>query len=85
VQNTASGIRTSIQNDIATANSAIQSAVSAINKVNPFGNINVPQFDIPSLSALQNITLPTDFESSLVTLNSSLPSFAELKQKVDAL
>jgi len=85
VQSTAAGIRTSIQNDIASANSAIQSAVSAINKVNPFGNINVPQFTIPSLNALNNITLPTDFESSLISLNNSLPTFVELKQKVNAL
>jgi hypothetical protein len=80
-----SSIRTSIQNDISTANSAIQSAVSGINKVNPFGNINVPQFNIPSLSALQNVTLPTDFETALTQLNASLPTVSDLKDKVNAL
>jgi hypothetical protein len=85
VQSTMSSIRTSIQNDVSTANSAIQSAVSAVNKVNPFGNINVPQFNIPSLSALQNVTLPTDFEDALNKLNASLPTVSDLKDKVDAL
>jgi hypothetical protein len=80
-----SGIRTSIQNDVSAANSAIQSAVSGINKINPFGNINVPQFSIPSLDALQNVTLPNDFETALTQLNASLPSVSDLKQKVDAL
>lgn len=80
-----SSIRTSIQNDVSTANSAIQSAVSAINKVNPFGNINVPQFSIPSLDALQNVTLPTDFEDALTKLNASLPTVSDLKDKVNAM
>jgi hypothetical protein len=79
------GIRTSIQNDVSTANSAIQSTVSAFNRVNPFGNINVPQFNIPSLDALQNVTLPTDFEDALTKLNASLPTVSDLKDKVNAM
>ncbi|KDQ55882.1 hypothetical protein JAAARDRAFT_692009 [Jaapia argillacea MUCL 33604] len=82
---TLNGIRTNIQNDVAAANSVIQGAVSAINKVNPFGNINVPQFSIPSLDALQNVTIPNDFESALVQLNASLPTFNDLKQKLEAI
>ncbi|KAH9858670.1 hypothetical protein C2E23DRAFT_880127 [Lenzites betulinus] len=83
--NTFSSIRTSIQSDVSSANSAIQTAIGAINKINPFGNISVPQFSIPSLSALQNVTLPTDFEDSLKKLNSSLPSLSDLKDKVDSI
>ncbi len=85
VTSTLNGIRTNIQNDVGTANSAIQSAIGAINKINPFGDISVPQFSIPSLTALQNVTLPTDFEDSLKKLNSSLPSLSDLKDKVDSL
>lgn len=65
------------------ANKVIQGAVSAVNKINPFGNISVPTFDIPSLSALQNVTLPSDIEDSLIKLNSSLPSLSDLKSKLD--
>jgi hypothetical protein len=79
------GIRTAIQNDVNAANSAIQSAVSGLNKVNPFGNINVPQFSVPSLNALQNVTLPTDFQDALTKLNASLPTVSDLKDKVNAL
>ncbi|KAI8992983.1 hypothetical protein BD414DRAFT_482951 [Trametes punicea] len=85
VTSTCNTIRSNIQNDISKANSAIQSAISAINKVNPFGNISVPQFSIPSLDALQNVTLPTDFEDSLKKLNNSLPSLSDLKKTVDSI
>jgi len=80
------GIRTSIQNDVASANSAISSAINGINKILPFGaNINVPQFNIPSLDALNNVTLPTDFEDALTKLNSSIPSLSDLRDKIDSM
>ncbi|KAJ3555009.1 hypothetical protein NM688_g2805 [Phlebia brevispora] len=85
VTSTFSTIRTSIQSDVTAANKAIQSAVDGINKINPFGNITVPQFSIPSLSLLENVTLPTDFENALVSLNNSLPTLSDLKDKVDSL
>jgi hypothetical protein len=47
--------------------------------------ISVPNFDIPSLSALQNVTVPTTFESTLLTLNKTLPDLSVLKAKMDAL
>ncbi|KAH9949740.1 hypothetical protein B0H21DRAFT_889589 [Amylocystis lapponica] len=85
LSSTFSSIRSSIQSDVGSANSAIQSAVDGINKINPFGNISVPQFSIPSLTALENVTLPSDFQSALVTLNSSLPTFSDLKSELDAI
>ena len=85
VTSTCSSIRTNIQKDISAANSAIQTAIGAINKINPFGDISVPQFSIPSLDALQNVTLPTDFEDSLKKLNNSLPGLSDLKDKVDSM
>ncbi|OBZ70679.1 Plasma membrane fusion protein PRM1 [Grifola frondosa] len=85
VTNTLNSARTSIQNDISSANSAIQSVVAGINKVNPFGDISVPQFSIPSLTALENVTLPTDFENALVSLNSSLPTLSDLKDTIDSI
>lgn len=85
IQSTLSSIRTSIQNDVSSANSAIQSAVSAVNKIDPFGNITVPQFSIPSLDALQNVTLPTDLEDALTKLNASLPTVSGLKDKADLM
>lgn len=82
---TFSSLRTSIQNDVSTANSAIKTAIDAINKVNPFGNISVPQISVPSLNSLQNVTLPSDFENDLIKLNNSLPTISDLKQKIDAM
>lgn len=83
ITSTLNGVRTSIQNDVASANSAINSTINAINKVNPFGNINPPQLSIPSLSALENVTIPDGFENALISLNNSLPNLHELKQAVD--
>lgn len=86
IQSTLNGIRTGIQNDVATANSAISTAINGINKILPFGaNIHVPQFSIPSLDALNNVTLPTDFENTLIKLNSSLPSLSDLRSGIDDL
>jgi len=81
----ASGIKTSIQNDISAANSAIQSAINGINKVNPFGDITAPTINVPSLDALDNIQFPSDFEDALRKLNDSLPSISDLKSKIDAM
>ncbi|KAI0072507.1 hypothetical protein K474DRAFT_1604961 [Panus rudis PR-1116 ss-1] len=85
IQNAFSSLRTSIQNDIATANKVIQGAVDAINKVNPFSDIKAPQINIPSLDSLQNVTLPSDFQDALLKLNNSLPSVSELKDKVESI
>lgn len=80
-------IRTNIQNDVSAANSVIQTAVSAISKVTSVVGVNlsVPQFTIPSLNALANVTLPTDFEDALVKLNASLPTLDDLRDSLDAL
>jgi len=63
----------------------IQTAIDGVNKVNPFGNIKAPQLNIPSLDALQNVTLPTDFQDALTKLNASLPSVSVLKNAVNDL
>jgi hypothetical protein len=47
--------------------------------------ITVPSFTIPSLTALENVTIPTSFESSLITLNKTLPTLSDLKAKMDAI
>ncbi|KAF9512769.1 hypothetical protein BS47DRAFT_1382798 [Hydnum rufescens UP504] len=87
ITSTFNGIRTSIQNDVATANNVIQAAVSGINKVTSLVhvNLNVPQFSIPSLDALNNVTLPTGFEDALLQLNSSLPTLDQLRNALDAV
>ncbi|WVQ81342.1 hypothetical protein IAT38_003465 [Cryptococcus sp. DSM 104549] len=87
VTSSLNSIRTEIQSDISSANNVIQSAVSAINSVTSLVNVNlsVPTFSIPSLSFLANVTIPTTFEDSLVTLNSSLPTLAELKDKMNEI
>ncbi|WWC63812.1 uncharacterized protein I303_106417 [Kwoniella dejecticola CBS 10117] len=80
-------IREEIQSDIAGANNLIQSAVSGINHVTSLVNVNlsVPEFSIPSLDFLANVTVPITFEDSLIKLNATLPTLAELKDKMNAI
>ncbi|KZT41537.1 hypothetical protein SISSUDRAFT_1000423 [Sistotremastrum suecicum HHB10207 ss-3] len=86
IQSTLSALRTSIQNDISSANSLINSTVDGINKILPFGKtITPPQISIPSLDALQNFTLPTDFETALTNLNNSIPSLDSLRQSIESV
>ena len=47
--------------------------------------ITVPQFSIPSLTSLQNVSIPTGFEDTLIQLNSSLPTLSELKDKMNSI
>ncbi|EIW65808.1 hypothetical protein TREMEDRAFT_35889 [Tremella mesenterica DSM 1558] len=87
ITSTMNSVRTGIQNDIASANSAIQTAVTKLNSVSSYlgVTISVPEFSIPSLSALENVTIPTSFEDSLIKLNSSIPSLDTLRDKMTAL
>lgn len=80
-----SSLRTEIQQDIQTANNAIASAVKTINTVTSLVNVNlnVPQFDIPSLDGLANIQIPTTFQDQLRNLNSTLPTLEELRDSLD--
>lgn len=54
----------------------------------PFGvgaGINIPQFSVPSASQLANIQIPTTFEDQLKSLNSSIPTLEDLREKLDSL
>lgn len=80
-------IRLKIQSDIVSANQLIAATFSGINKVTSLVDIDVsvPQFGIPSLSALQNVSVPTGFEDDLRKLNSSIPSLDELRETMTRL
>ncbi|KAI0027881.1 hypothetical protein K488DRAFT_90359 [Vararia minispora EC-137] len=83
LHSTATDLRTTIQNSVSGINSAISAIVDQVNKINPFGNITAPHFDVPDLSALENVTIPADFTNALTQLNSSLPSPAQLKNGLE--
>ena len=74
-----------LKNDATSLNSAIQSAVDSVNSINPFGNIQAPQFNVSSLDALSNITIPTDFEDALIQLNNSLPTVSSIENTIQDL
>ncbi len=63
-------------------NNVVKSVVDTANKI-PGINITPPQISTPSLSALDNVQLPSDFTSALQNLNNSLPTIADLKNKIE--
>ncbi|WVO15350.1 hypothetical protein L204_103006 [Cryptococcus depauperatus] len=87
ITNSLNTIRSNIQNDISAANNVIQTAVGGINKVTSLVNVNlsVPEFTIPSLKFLANVTIPTGFEDGLIKLNTTLPNLSELKEKMNEI
>ncbi|KAG1777818.1 hypothetical protein EV702DRAFT_224682 [Suillus placidus] len=74
-----------LKNDATSLNSAITTIVNELNKVNPFGKINAPQFNVSSLDSLSSITIPTDFENALIQLNNSLPTVSSIKNSLASL
>jgi hypothetical protein len=82
---TFSGIKSTIQDSINSINSAIQTAVNGINDVNPFNDISAPQFNVPDLSVLDNVTLPTTFQDALTNLNNSLPTLDQVRDSIQDL
>jgi len=57
--------------------------VQSLNGQNLFNSdFSIPEITIPSLSALENVQIPTNFEDSLVRLNQTIPSLTELKDKM---
>ncbi|KAK8844146.1 hypothetical protein IAR55_006940 [Kwoniella newhampshirensis] len=84
VTSSLNSVRSDIQNDIAGANKIIQAGVDGINHLMHV-NLSVPQFSIPSLDFLSNVTIPHTFENSLISLNASLPTLDVLKEKMDSI
>ncbi|KAG7098393.1 hypothetical protein E1B28_000352 [Marasmius oreades] len=85
IQNVANGLASSIQNDISSANNVIRGAIDSINNVNPFSDITPPQIPVPNLDALTNFKFPTTLQDSLTNLNSTLPTFDDIKQKLEQI
>lgn len=81
------GIRSAIQESITGVNTLLATAVGAINDViGVFGqHVNPPHIAVPSLTSLENITLPHEIQDGLVKLNATLPTLQQLKQSMDAL
>ncbi|KAF9264119.1 hypothetical protein L218DRAFT_998862 [Marasmius fiardii PR-910] len=83
IQTLSGGIASAIQGGINDANKVINGAIDAINKVNPFKDISAPSIPVPNLDALTNFTFPPTIENSLSKLNSTLPTFDDIKEKLE--
>ncbi|KZT50857.1 hypothetical protein CALCODRAFT_521734 [Calocera cornea HHB12733] len=84
---TLSAIGKNIANDVSAAQSAVNSFFSVVNSALSFlpGDPQIPQISLPSLAQLGNVTIPTDFENSLISLNNSLPTLSTLRDLLTEL
>ncbi|KAM0754021.1 hypothetical protein T439DRAFT_169746 [Meredithblackwellia eburnea MCA 4105] len=78
------GVRTDVQDAIEGVNSALNSSVAVLDKI-PGVNLKAPQIDVPTLSSLENVTIPSTFVTSLESLNSSIPTLSQLRTTVNNL
>ncbi|GAA5863593.1 hypothetical protein JCM3774_006541 [Rhodotorula dairenensis] len=78
------GVRTTIQAAVSGVNSGLEHTIGLVDKI-PGVNIDVPQIDVPQLSALENVTLPNTLVNALENLNSTIPTVAEVRASLDAL
>ncbi|BGP51676.1 plasma membrane fusion protein prm1 [Rhodotorula kratochvilovae] len=78
------GVRTAIQESISGVNTLIDHTVGLIDDI-PGVDIDVPQIDVPELSALENVTLPDTLIHALTELNSSIPTLDEFRSGLDSL
>ncbi|GAA5972805.1 hypothetical protein JCM11641_003948 [Rhodosporidiobolus odoratus] len=78
------GVRTAIQDVVETFNKGLDHTLGLIDDV-PGVNFDIPQIAIPELSSLENVTLPNTLVDALTSLNSSIPTYDELKASMATL
>jgi hypothetical protein len=87
LNSTLSTIQRNIVDDASSAQTAIiaevEKVVGGIGGIFGVGNISIPEIQLPSVSQLSNITIPDTVDTSLQTLNNSLPTFEQVKNATD--
>ncbi|CAD6889871.1 unnamed protein product [Tilletia caries] len=81
------GIKSAVEASVSGVNTAISTSLAGVNDVlHVIGkSVNVPQIDVPSLDALDNVRLPTFFEDGLIALNNTIPTLDQIKDKMNAV
>ncbi|KAM0790331.1 hypothetical protein ACM66B_003216 [Microbotryomycetes sp. NB124-2] len=77
------GVRSGLQDAVQGINSGLESTLGLIDRI-PGVDFEIPQIDVPNLSALENVQLPHSIIDGLESLNNSIPTLDELKTSIDA-
>ncbi|KAL8293032.1 hypothetical protein RQP46_000726 [Phenoliferia psychrophenolica] len=76
------GVRTEVLAAITDINEALNATEKVINKLGT--NIHT-QISMPTLSSLENVTLPAGIVNGLTSLNASIPTLSELRASLDSI
>ncbi|GAA5834088.1 hypothetical protein JCM3766R1_004454 [Sporobolomyces carnicolor] len=79
-----SKVREGIQGAIGGINSGLEKSIGLIDKI-PGVNVDIPTIDIPELSALENVPIPSTVVDALTELNSSIPTLDEFRAAMNSL
>ncbi|GAA6015773.1 hypothetical protein JCM11491_002474 [Sporobolomyces phaffii] len=84
VSDALSKVRVGIQGAVGGINTGLEKSIGLIDKI-PGVNIDIPTIDVPELSALENVTLPSTVIDALTDLNSSIPTLDEFRASMNSL
>ncbi|GAA5951636.1 hypothetical protein JCM3765_005989 [Sporobolomyces pararoseus] len=79
-----SKVRDGIQSAIGGVNTGLEKTIGLIDKI-PGVDIDVPTINIPELTALENVTIPSTVVDALTELNTSIPTLDEFRAKMNSL
>ncbi|UZJ57166.1 hypothetical protein CBS101457_006486 [Exobasidium rhododendri] len=87
VHDAAQAAQAIIQGSVDAINATLSTALGGINDILKIvgQSVAIPTVPQPDLSALSNVTIPNTLQDSLLQLNSSLPTLADLKARIDDL
>jgi hypothetical protein len=87
VHDLAQAARSSIQASVTAINATLRATLGGLNDVLKIigKSITVPQVSMPTLAALENVTLPRDLTNGLVELNASMPTLQSIRTSIDSM
>jgi len=76
-------IREALQSAVEGVNSALEATVDNTINIIPGVDIDAPTVDVPELSAVDNVTIPTSIVTALASLNNTIPTIDELREALN--
>ena len=79
------GIQTTVRGVISVFEEAVKLTNDAIDVANKVPFVHVTPIDTSGLDQLKNFTLPTNLTADIENISNSIPTVAELKDKIESM